>query len=92
MGMLFKTSGEQEELKPAGQYLSLEEMQKAVGGYIELIRLNDKKALIINEDGKIMKLDFNLKATALAAHVLRHDDFIVGNAVLVEEAGDGEVR
>ncbi len=38
---------------------SLEAMQKAVGGYIELLHLDDEVSIICNEEGKICGLPLN---------------------------------
>ena len=39
---VIRTSGEITELKPKGRRVSLEEMQKVVGGYIEMVTLKNK--------------------------------------------------
>ena len=41
---------------------TLEELQKLVGGYIELKELNDDTQLILNEEGHILRLPTNKKA------------------------------
>ena len=38
----------------------LEEMQEIVGGYIEIIRLNDGRIIIVNEDGLNLNLPVNI--------------------------------
>ena len=55
---VIRTSGEITELKPKGKKVSLEEMQKVVGGYIEMVTLKNK-VLICNEEGKLMNLPLN---------------------------------
>ena len=42
---------------------SLEELQKIVGGYIEIVADEFGKQLIANEEGNILGLDINWKAT-----------------------------
>jgi hypothetical protein len=58
-------------------------MQKAVGGYIELVslRLAD---MFINEEGKLQDLPVNVRATHLAWHnkAIAIDDVINGNSIL----------
>ena len=44
---------------------SLEEAQKLVGGYVELIKLPDGSQLFVDEDGRSKGLDLNPLATAL---------------------------
>ena len=62
---------------------TLEELQGYVGGLIQVIELVNGKQLIINEEGKLMNLTKNNEATELALLSLSHDDFIVGNAVVL---------
>lgn len=68
---------------PEGQHkLSLEQLQSAVGGYIELIPINVKPRswkLFVNEDGRRMQLRPNPTASALCA--MPHT-VLVGTAVL----------
>jgi hypothetical protein len=91
MGKIIKTNGEIIDFSPKeknGEF-SLEELQSVVGGYIELVRcLDGKNFMIINEDGKGLKLPINHKATEIYSGN-RLVDFIVGDVVLCNsiEAG-----
>lgn len=66
--------------------ITLENLQKLVGGYIEIVNLDPIKkglVLICNEEGKNLKLPYNMP------HPLwPDDDFIVGEIVLL--GADGE--
>lgn len=57
--------GRSNEVSPAnGTDFSLEEMQKIVGGNIEICECHDSSMiLVINEEGKLEGLDFNYDAT-----------------------------
>lgn len=46
-----------------GKHFELEEMQKIVGGYIEMVQVSDQYVLICNEDGIALKLPHNEDAT-----------------------------
>jgi hypothetical protein len=82
MATLYKTDGTIEEVKPrSGKEFELEELQKIVGGYIELVRTVDGDAMVINELGKVNKMDLNILATRLYRFG-RHDP-IVGPALVV---------
>ncbi|MCM1217632.1 MAG: DUF3846 domain-containing protein [Lachnospiraceae bacterium] len=61
-------------------------MQEYVGGYIEVINLNDDFLMIVNENGKYEPLEVNDNATALAHSMkaILREDYIVGNAVIIE--------
>ncbi len=49
---------------------TLKEKQDAVGGYIEIVYSNADKVLIVNEEGRIKDLPFNVKASEIAgAHI-----------------------
>ena len=67
-----------------GTTFELEEMQKIVGGYIEIIRLNDGRLIIVNEEGLLHGLPVNIEAT----NILRRDhsttQYIVGNAIVCD--------
>jgi Domain of unknown function (DUF3846) len=67
---------------------TLEEMQKAVGGYIEVLNIRwlDRPAMmILDEDGKRKGRQMNVKATytALTTSFIADDDFIVGDVVIL---------
>lgn len=66
-----------------GKTFQLEEAQKMVEGYIEVVYLNDKQIMIVNEEGKYDK-EYNQIATAIAQlnGALSSRDYICGNAVL----------
>jgi|TARA_R100000084_G_scaffold109145_2_gene74229 hypothetical protein len=55
---------------------SLKQMQDAVGGYIELVRLTDDDVMIVNEEGLIFGLPVNEHASKLAGQS------IVGNVLI----------
>lgn len=86
MATLLKTDGTQQELTPAnGKKFKLEEIQKAVGGYIEIVAMrpgNGRKRLYVNEEGKLHGLPLNLAATALMSEHHTPGDVIVGDAVI----------
>ena len=67
MARTIKVSGKVEELTD----LSLESLQKQVGGYIEMVTLPNGQTMIVNEDGIAKDLSPNLKASRLAGQVIR---------------------
>jgi hypothetical protein len=68
MARILKADGAISELKgedPKGR-LTLEQMQQAVGGYVEVIRLPvDKLQMLVDEEGGWKDLPVNERATAL---------------------------
>lgn len=78
-------NGDFQETQPKnGRTFELEEMQEIVGGYIEIIRLNDGKIIVVNEEGLPQGLPVNIEAT----NILRRDhsttQYIVGNAIVCD--------
>ncbi len=65
---IYRTNGNDEGSTPAndGVY-TLEELQAIVGGHIEIVALSDGRLMVCNEEGKLLGLPFNAKATALFA-------------------------
>lgn len=85
---IIRTDETQAPVAPGfGNRFTLKELQYYVGGYIELVHLNDNQFLVINEEGKLHNLPFNKKATYLAhaAHCIFASDYIVGDAVIIEQ-------
>src|SRR5438128_1520036 len=67
MATIFYPDGQEEEVQPANDgVFSLEEMQRIVQGYIEIYPLKDGRIMVLNEEGRILGLDRNEKATELA--------------------------
>ena len=69
--------------------LTLEDLQKLVGGYIQLIELHSsKRQMIINEEGKLMGLPFNETATKIFHDEYPHlteYDVICGDAIILSK-------
>ena len=61
---------------------TLSDAQKFVGGYVEVVRLNNG-ILIVNEEGKIKQLDYNEPASKLYAESYGELDIIFGPAIYI---------
>ena len=64
---------------------SLKEMQEMVDGRIELVACryeNQRRPMIINEEGKLNRLKLNSKATDMYLDLHDVKDYIVGNAII----------
>lgn len=85
MATIIKVDGTMEEITIDKQN-SLEQMQKIVGGYIEVIPIAGGKTLVVNEEGLLQQLPINHKASAL------YSGTIVGDVILctLEELEDEE--
>ena len=79
------TDKEDEDYTPNnGKTFELDELQGIVGGYVEPIRLNDGRMIIVDEEGKSKDKAVNIPAT----NILRRDhyttDYIVGTAIVCD--------
>lgn len=81
MAHILKVDGTKEELPNT----KLETLQAAVGGYIQIIPTNDKRLMVLDEEGKLKGYQHNPHADLLARGLIADDDFIVGNVVIAEE-------
>jgi len=74
-----------EDYKPKGKRVTLEEMQKVVGGYIEIVSLaSEKKRMVVNEEGAIIPLKPNFIATMIYRKETGSTSVIYGDALLTD--------
>ena len=66
-----------EDYPPNGEFYTVEELQKAVEGYFQIIGLDMGYLMIVNEEGLMKGLQLNHKATLLFSGMT-----IVGNALV----------
>lgn len=81
MAWLYKANGEVAEIFD----LSLESMQEAVGGYVQIVNSYDgRNVFVCDEEGKLKGKPENAKATeiALNAGALFPDDYLVGDVII----------
>ena len=82
MATIFHTDG----FRANGSDFRLEEMQRMVGGIIEIVYFDDNTVMVINEEGKLLGLPLNMDATAIfRAHYPDSDDYIVGDALVCSD-------
>ena len=87
MAKWIKTDGDVVEVSPknAGECFTLEELKDFVGGWIECINVSPAQVMVINEDGKLLKLPYNTVATEVFRLAFQPtNEFIVGNALICE--------
>lgn len=67
MAKWIKTNGETIDVQPKnGTDYSLDELQGFVGGYIEIIGIDAKSIMVVNEEGRLNNLPVNEHASFLA--------------------------
>jgi hypothetical protein len=77
---IYSANGEIVPILPNNnKHFELSELQSIVEGYIEIIRLNDGRLMIVNEEGKILNLNHNENASKL---IQTKEDFICGNVLV----------
>lgn len=79
------TDKEAEDYTPKnGKTFGKTEMQRIVEGYIDIIRLNDGRVIVVDSQGKALNKAVNIPAT----NILRRDhyttDYIVGTAIVCD--------
>lgn len=84
VAIVIETDGRIHDLERAAEKPTLEELHKAVGGYIEVVRIGTPYTLmIVNEEGLIHELPLNPLASSLYG-AERHGQVIVGPAILID--------
>jgi hypothetical protein len=84
---IIKTTGEEIKVEPKnGTDFSLQELQKIVGGYVEIVDISENEYMIVNEEGHLVDLAYNKKATEIFKQS-RYSKFyrqheIVGNVLI----------
>lgn len=82
---IYHVDGGVQTVMPAnGVHWSLEELQKMVGGYIELCRTRDGRYMVVNENGKVVQPMLPLNYSATRLYQYGEHDPIVGPAVVVD--------
>lgn len=84
MAKIIKTDGNIKYVKPKNNKdFSLEELQKIIGGHIQIVKTKRGKLMVINEEGKLLRLQKNRKATDLYEY--GGTDIIVGDVLVIDK-------
>lgn len=78
MATIIHVDGTEEELTNT----SLKSLQKAVGGYIEIHRIDSNRQMVMDEEGKLKDKPINERATVIMSP--RGIGYIVGDVVVME--------
>jgi hypothetical protein len=84
MATIIKQSGSMLPFPLKSGKAVLEDMQEAVGGYIQIIQLQNGQWLVMDEEAKFKPHEANLIATQMALPMLMEGDYIAGDVVLLE--------
>ena len=82
--VIIRPGGLVEKVSPVGEFFTLKELQELVGGLIQMIRIPGNRTIVLNEEGKLLELDFNLTATSLYKGYLFEGDYLVGNVIVID--------
>jgi hypothetical protein len=84
---IYKADGTIIDVVPEnGTDFQLDELQKIVGGYIEIVGLLDNEIMVINEEGKLADLPVNENATEIYNEVDGFYDYIVGDVLVCDSS------
>jgi len=83
-GTVYKSNGKIEDKSFSKKNITLKEMQEIVGGYIEFLYLKDNLVMVVNEEGKMIGLPFNARATELIKDN-NINDIIVGDVLVINK-------
>lgn len=82
MAYIYKSNGEVIKTSPKnGKDFSLKELKEIVGGHIEVVNLGDDY-MVVNEEGKLIGLPFNLNATIVYQISTKIGEHIVGDVLV----------
>jgi len=82
--LIIKANGSEIFTSPKNKKtFTLEELQEIVGGLIELVECKDGKLIVLNEEGKLIGLPPNDKATNLYKY--GDQDTIMGNVLVADK-------
>ena len=87
MGTIIKTDGREQQVRPVnGRQFELGELAELLGGYANILNLNDGRVMAINPYNA-MKFNVNFQATEIAveAGVLPDGDILVGDVLICYE-------
>lgn len=86
MAKLYKTDGTIETVSPKnGKNFSLDELQGFVGGLIDIQATDENLLFVFNDEGKLMNLPVNDKATELYQKEVYKGDFLVGDVLICND-------
>ena len=96
MAKFIKTDGTIKEVIPKDRKeFSLKELQKFVGGLIQMVSLPSGKEIIVNDEGKLIGLPKNEEATKIwkeeypiKKYPDNNDELVVGDILLVERLSE----
>lgn len=83
MAHIIKTDGSVIDVTPKnGTDFELEELNDIVGGHIEIVYLDENDIMVLNEEGKLIDLPINNKASLIFQAMTNTFDFVVGDVLI----------
>ena len=84
MAKLIKSDGSFKYVKPKNkENFTLSELQNYVGGHVEIVETKTGRLMVINEEGNLLRLQKNRKATDLYEY--GGTDIIVGDVLVIDK-------
>lgn len=79
------------EFKTVTQLPELEDLQKFVGGYVQMLPLPNGHEMYVNEEGYLHQLEVNKMATAFWQGLYKTNQNILGNVMYLIKENDSEI-
>lgn len=98
MATIIKSNGQKTSVTPhnSERGFRLDEMQKVVGGYIEIVNIptaaKQHRIMVINENGKLERMPVNRRATKMFRDNRNYPcpDYIVGDVLIANLQNPGQ--
>lgn len=81
-GLLIKATGEASLFELKGTEADYERLTEAIGGLLQAVPLSDTISLYCHDEGKVLDLPGNLKASKVWEHFYGNTDTLAGHIVL----------
>lgn len=86
MAKLYTVDYKESDVQPKdGEKFTLEEAQAIVGGYVELVRLDNDNILLCDEEGFIKRKRINIKATLQAKEMGWKGECLCGSVLFLKD-------
>ena len=90
MAKIITVTGTIETVYPKnGKDFQLDELQKIIGGLIDIVRIDKSgEFMVINDEGKLNGMDWNMVATTYAkmANAIGRFDYIAGDVLVCDKS------
>ena len=85
MAEILRANNTRQEVSPKnGATFSLDELKVVVGGWVEAVHLDDSTLMLVNEEGRLMGLEYNQLASTVFLQYKGYYEPIVGDVLVCD--------